>query len=268
MSGGQGTIFTAKYKGIDVIAKVMEIKDNEEQKANRIKKREVNLMSKFEECKYIARFYGWIQETEGIWLMVENLKGQDIKQYIAPTFKLRLNIKQKVKILLDTAEGLVFLHGKNIMHRDIKSANVGIDKEITEGSLDFTAKIFDFGVSKEENSKAAATHVSGTIKYNAPEQKNDSYTTQVDIYAFACMAFELFSEKVCYTDSKTKNINDTQLTNFVRTKDLRPDSHQKPKDDTPKEMISMYKQCWDKDPSKRMTAVELRDYLKNFYDTL
>ena len=220
------------------------------------------------DCNYIGKFYGFVETPAYIKLVVEYLKGHDLKNYLAPIKKVQLTIKQKIKILLDAAEGLAYLHGKKILHRDIKSGNVGINNEITEGSLEFTAKIFDFGVSKEEDNKSAATHVSGTIKYNAPEQTKDVYTNKVDIFAFAMMAFELFSERICYSDPKYSKLNDTALTNYVRVKDLRPDAGIKPKQDTPQEMIDMYKKNWSKDPENRMTAEELRDFLRNYYESL
>jgi serine/threonine protein kinase len=217
------------------------------------------------EHKNIAKFHGWIEKPNYVKLIVENLKGGDLKNYIKPG---ALTVKQKIKVLLDSAEGLQYIHSKNIMHRDIKAGNIAIDRKINGEECDFNAKIYDFGVSREEESEGATTYISGTIKYNAPEQKDgQSYDSKVDIFAFAVMTFELFSEQEAYTDLKTKRLNDTQLSQRVAQKGMRPDFNCQPKSDTPQEIIDMYKQNWELDPTKRMNSTELVEFLRKMYQS-
>ncbi|WPK25776.1 hypothetical protein PUMCH_003105 [Australozyma saopauloensis] len=93
--------------------------------------------------------------------------------------------------------GLSYLHGKDIIHRDIKGANILVD-------IKGVVKISDFGVSKklgEEDeetvgsSKAAKrTSLQGLIYWMAPEVvKQTTYTKKADVWSVACLVIEMFT---------------------------------------------------------------------------
>lgn len=213
--------------------------------------------------KNIAKFHGWIEKPEYIKIVVEHLKGGDVQSYLVPG---KLTLKQRIKILLDTAEGLNSIHKNSMMHRDIKAANIGLDKVIKGDELDFTAKIFDFGTAKDSESKGASTHVAGTVKYMAPEQSGgQAYTNKVDIYAFAILAFELIAEKIAWSDKKLKAFNDTRLRQQI-PKGLRPDKYEQPS--YAEEILNLYKINWDIEPDNRMTSEQVVEYVRKIYEGL
>ncbi|KNE72780.1 STE/STE20 protein kinase [Allomyces macrogynus ATCC 38327] len=82
--------------------------------------------------------------------------------------------------------GLVFLHGKGIIHRDLKSANILL-------SLAGDARIADFGVSEQLTTGAAARNtVVGTPFWMAPEVVlGTTYATPADIWSLAITVIEL-----------------------------------------------------------------------------
>ena len=84
--------------------------------------------------------------------------------------------------LIQIAEGLKFLHSKNIVHRDMKPSNI---------LYDFLGnwKITDFGLSRHVNTSMTAN--CGTNDYRAPEQSDRHYDCKVDIYALGLIAFEI-----------------------------------------------------------------------------
>ncbi|CDS10232.1 hypothetical protein LRAMOSA02908 [Lichtheimia ramosa] len=91
-------------------------------------------------------------------------------------------------------KGLNYLHGKDIVHRDIKGANVLVDNK---GGV----KISDFGISKkveedimQVSSAAHRPSLQGSIFWMAPEVvKQTHYTRKADIWSLGCMVVEMFT---------------------------------------------------------------------------
>uniref|UniRef100_A0A670Z453 Protein kinase domain-containing protein n=1 Tax=Pseudonaja textilis TaxID=8673 RepID=A0A670Z453_PSETE len=91
-----------------------------------------------------------------------------------------------VQILL----ALHHVHAKQILHRDLKTQNILLDKHHT------TLKIGDFGISKILSSKSKAYTVVGTPCYISPELcEGKPYNQKSDIWALGCVLYELASLK-------------------------------------------------------------------------
>lgn len=96
--------------------------------------------------------------------------------------------------------GLSYLHGEDIIHRDIKGANILID-------IKGTVKISDFGISKKLNSKkdddeadkekpSRRASLQGSVYWMAPEVvKQTAYTKKADIWSVGCLIVEMFTGK-------------------------------------------------------------------------
>ena len=98
-----------------------------------------------------------------------------------------LNIPDALECTKDVLEGLVFLHGEEVIHRDIKGDNILYDGTIW--------KISDFGLSKiVENDDLFVLYYAGTPGYMAPEirQKGSSFDYKVDIWSLGCTVIEMF----------------------------------------------------------------------------
>ncbi|XP_019452534.1 PREDICTED: PTI1-like tyrosine-protein kinase 1 isoform X2 [Lupinus angustifolius] len=100
---------------------------------------------------------------------------------------------QRVRIAVDAARGLEYLHEKvqpAVIHRDIRSSNVLIFE-------DFKAKIADFNLSNQSPDMAARLHstrVLGTFGYHAPEYAMTGQLTQKsDVYSFGVVLLELLT---------------------------------------------------------------------------
>ncbi|MFS7959311.1 putative protein kinase RLK-Pelle-CrRLK1L-1 family [Helianthus anomalus] len=101
---------------------------------------------------------------------------------------------QRLKICLDVARGLQYLHDDvgsqhRILHRDVKSSNILLDEN-------WKAKITDFGLSRVGPANAQTTflisNVCGTIGYIDPDYYNTGYLTQKsDVYSFGVVLFEI-----------------------------------------------------------------------------
>lgn len=104
-----------------------------------------------------------------------------------------LDWTQRVKIAIEAAKGLEYLHEKvqpSIIHRDIRSSNVLLFE-------DFKAKIADFNLLNQAPDMAARLHstrVLGTFGYHAPEYAMTGQLTQKsDVYSFGVVLLELLT---------------------------------------------------------------------------
>lgn len=104
-----------------------------------------------------------------------------------------LDWTQRIKIAVDAAKGLEYLHEKvqpSIVHRDIRSSNVLLFE-------DYKAKIADFNLSNQSPDMAARLHstrVLGTFGYHAPEYAMTGLLTQKsDVYSFGVVLLELLT---------------------------------------------------------------------------
>ncbi|GKV40296.1 hypothetical protein SLEP1_g47959 [Rubroshorea leprosula] len=100
----------------------------------------------------------------------------------------------RVQIALDSARGLEYIHEHTVpvyIHRDIKSANILLDKN-------FRAKVADFGLTKlsEYGNSTLQTRLVGTFGYMPPEYAQyGDVSSKVDVYAFGVVLYELISAK-------------------------------------------------------------------------
>jgi len=100
---------------------------------------------------------------------------------------------ERVKVAIDVADAVEYLHSKRIIYRDLKPANVGFDQ-------DGTLKIFDFGLAVElpEGSDPDSTFNlagnTGTSRYMAVEViRKQPYNVKVDVFSYSILLWELMA---------------------------------------------------------------------------
>ncbi|KAM8786901.1 proto-oncogene serine/threonine-protein kinase mos [Rhynchonycteris naso] len=108
----------------------------------------------------------------------------------------QLNLAKCLKYALDVINGLLFLHSQNIVHLDLKPANILINE------LD-VCKIGDFGCSEKLEDLLCFTtpsyHLGGTYTHRAPELlKGETVTPKADIYSFAITLWQMTTKEVPY----------------------------------------------------------------------
>jgi len=105
-------------------------------------------------------------------------------------FKKKRNIEfqEKARMAFEVSEGLSYLHGLGVVHRDLKTANIVLDKALH-------CKICDFGLTLMlERTHVTVCALQGSPRYMAPEQFEDAarITEKVDIWQMGCVMLELF----------------------------------------------------------------------------
>jgi serine/threonine protein kinase len=97
------------------------------------------------------------------------------------------------KVLKQLAEGLRYLHSKDLVHRDIKPDNILLTSEDLSIA---TVKLADFGLSKVLQPNAIRdTPLIGTPHYSAPEilNRDRHYGCKVDVWSYGVVAYELLT---------------------------------------------------------------------------
>ena len=132
----------------------------------------------------IIGFYDYGEQDGRPFLVMEYFDGESLGNAIRGW--RTGDLRNKLLIAMQIANGLAYVHSKGIVHRDVKPDNIWID---SSGRV----KLIDFGVAKsEEFSITGAGFTLGTPYYMAPEQvRGDKPTALVDIYAFGVLLFEL-----------------------------------------------------------------------------
>ncbi|CAL8177987.1 unnamed protein product [Prunus armeniaca] len=153
---------------------------------------EVNLLSRIRHQNLVC-LEGFCHEAKQQILVYEYLPGGSLADHLygPNSKKVSLSWVRRLKIAVDAAKGLDYLHNGNeprIIHRDVKCSNILLDKEMN-------AKVCDFGLSKQVM-QADATHVTTVVKGTAGYLDPEYYSTQQlteksDVYSFGVVLLEL-----------------------------------------------------------------------------
>jgi len=165
--------------------------------------------------------------------------------------KKHLNV-DKASLLSQAASGLSYLHDLSIIHGDVKGSNILINDN-------GQACITDFCLSRTMQSIGVTTQmVPGALRYMAPElincpDEDEEFvlpTKETDVWAFSMTAIEIFTGSEPFPRIK----NDIRVTMFV-VKGGHPDRYRcKLIND---EIWVMLQRCWEADPSRRPSMVDL-----------
>ncbi|MFQ6619203.1 hypothetical protein Gotur_000694 [Gossypium turneri] len=185
--GGFGCVYKAQFNDGSYAA--VKKLDCASQDAEKEYENEVGLLCRFKHSNIIS-LLGYSSDNDTRFIVYELMENGSLEtQLHGPSHGSSLTWHRRMKIALDTARGLEYLHehcNPPVIHRDLKSSNILLD-------LDFNAKLSDFGLAVTD----AATNknnlkLSGTLGYVAPEYLLDGkLTDKSDVYAFGVVLLEL-----------------------------------------------------------------------------
>ena len=154
-------------------------------------KNEINIHSKLNH-KNVIKLIDTYENNDSIKMVLEYAES-DVKQLIR---KSRVNETRCKSITAEILNGVKYLHDNNVIHRDMKPANILLKDNVP--------KICDFGLSK--NSKLIRNdELVGSHGYIAPEIHNGySYTSKVDMWALGIIIFQMIGGYHPYSDIPCK----------------------------------------------------------------
>ena len=129
------------------------------------------------------------ESEERPYIAMEYVEGETLRDRIR---KGPLKPEEAVDIILQVAAGLGEAHGKGIIHRDIKSANIMVTAK-------GRAKVMDFGLAKLRggSSLTRSQTTLGTVAYMSPEQaRGEELDQRTDIWSLGVVLYELLSGKL------------------------------------------------------------------------
>jgi B-Raf proto-oncogene serine/threonine-protein kinase len=232
-SGSFGTVYRGHWHGPVAIKKLNVSNHNAAQL--QAFKNEVAVLRRTRHVN-ILLFMGCVSEPQ-LTIVTQWCEGSSLYKHLH-ILETKFELNHLMDISRQTAQGMDYLHAKNIIHRDLKSNNIFLHE-------DLTVKIGDFGLATVK-SRWQGSHQSrqptGSILWMAPEvirmEEPNPYSFQSDCYAFGIVMFELVSGQLPY-----KHINNKDQLLFMVGHGLVRPKLKLCKSDTPKDFIRLIENC-------------------------
>lgn len=230
-----GGYFHGKWREQPVTIKWIEHVETELERAEFI--REIGTMSHLQH-ESIMPFYGACFEIGQLCFLTEVIKKDDLLQII-----MGLDFPDRLKLVLDLAQGLVYIHNQDMVHGNICANNVGINDALK-------AKWMNVGLVKTNiNSATHHPHIHSDLSWQAPElwQRRARLTPKSDIYSFGLLLWLIVAERLPY-DSFALD----EIIGSVRNGFREP----LPADTSPA-YCALIESCWSSDVTRRPDALQI-----------
>ena len=180
--------------------KIQKLSDKEQKNALN----EIRIMASIKHPNIISYKEAFFDEADdSLCLIMEYADSGDLWQRIQRCIKcsVRLNEKTIWSIFTQITRGLQALHELGVFHRDLKSANVFLNK-------DGTVKLGDMNVSKVSKDGFLRTQT-GTPYYASPEVWKDlKYSNKSDIWSLGCVLYESITLKPPFRAADMEGLHD------------------------------------------------------------
>lgn len=239
--GKFGVVYKAyhvKTKQVYAI-KVLNL-DNPEDEVEDIQK-EIQFLSSLKQTPNITHYYGSYLNDTKLWVIMEHCAGGSLRTLLRPGI---IDERYIGVIMREILVALMSIHRDNVIHRDIKAANVLI---ANNGSV----KLCDFGVAAQlSQGMLKRQTMAGTPYWMAPEviMEGVYYDTKVDIWSLGITAYEIATGNPPYCHMEA--LRAMQMITKSKPPRLEGKEYSVPL----KEFIAL---CLDEDPKQRPTAEDL-----------
>jgi len=185
----------------------------------------------------IISIFDFGEEQGRPFIVMEFLEGESLRAAIRGG--RTGDFRNRMKIALQVARAVDYIHSKKVIHRDVKPENIHID---AAGKV----KLMDFGIAKADGvALTRAGFTLGTPYYMAPEQVlGKALTPQADVYSFGLLVYELLAGTRAVKGDKVEAIFESILNQPL---DLTP-LHAM---GVPGEVVGLIGRCTEKQPAQR-----------------
>ncbi|XP_055529875.1 raf homolog serine/threonine-protein kinase Raf [Wyeomyia smithii] len=257
-SGSFGTVYKAHWHG-PVAVKTLNVKTPSSAQLQAFKN-EVGMLKKTRHCN-ILLFMGCVSKPS-LAIVTQWCEGSSLYKHIHVN-ETKFKLNTLIDISRQAAQGMDYLHAKNIIHRDLKSNNIFLHD-------DFSVKIGDFGLATAKvrwSGSQQSNQPTGSILWMAPEvirmKEQNPYSFQSDVYAFGIVLYEMLTEQLPYSHINNKD----QILFMVGCGKLRPDLT-KVRSDCPQALKRCVEDCIKFTREERPLFRLLLNMLENMLRTL
>ncbi|EXX61659.1 Mkk2p [Rhizophagus irregularis DAOM 197198w] len=204
--------------------------------------------------RFIIDIYGISQDlnTGNYILIFYYAEGGSLYGWLNDNYK-EFSWSLKLKALLDVIQGLKEIHQKQMVHRDLHTGNLLIS---TNNVRNFNVYISSMELCGEV-SNIDKTKIYGLMPYVAPEVlRGKPYKQAADIYSFGMIMYVIASGREPFANYAHDSVLALNICNGIR-----PEVNEKI---APKCYIDLMKVCWDPDPDKRPSAIEIEELICTF----
>ena len=211
---------------------------------------EAHLIARIEHPHVVPLIDYW-RDPDSAYLVMRWLRGGTVEQSLDDG---PWAVDRTVRMLHQIGEALTEAHAREVIHRDVKAANILLDER-------GNAFLGDFGIALEaiETAEPEAALSHGSPAYAAPEQlRREPLTAAADIFSLAVVAYECLCGKLPYPDvqSVSEMVQHQLQEPFPDVRDTRPD--------VPSAIAAALARATAKDPADRFpTALDFVDALES-----
>ncbi|KAI4344385.1 hypothetical protein L6164_011619 [Bauhinia variegata] len=258
-SGTYGAVYHGKWKGSDVAIKRIKAscfsgRPSERERLIADFWKEALMLSSLHHPNVVS-FYGIVRDGPdgSLATVTEFMINGSLKQFLHKKDRT-IDRRKRIIIAMDAAFGMEYLHGKNIVHFDLKCENLLVNMRDPQRPV---CKIGDLGLSKVKQHTLVSGGVRGTLPWMAPELlsgKTNMVSEKIDVYSFGIVMWELLTGEEPYADMHCASIIGGIVNNT-----LRP---QIPTWCDP-EWKSLMESCWSSDSAERPSFSEISKKLRS-----
>ncbi|XP_060171932.1 uncharacterized protein LOC132603070 isoform X1 [Lycium barbarum] len=257
-SGTFGTVYHGKWRGTDVAIK--RINDRcfagKASEQERMRDDFWNEAIKLADLHHpnVVAFYGVVLDGPGgsVATVTEYMVNGSLRNALQKNER-NLDKRKRLVIAMDVAFGMEYLHGKNIVHFDLKSDNLLVNLRDPHRPI---CKVGDLGLSKVKCQTLISGGVRGTLPWMAPELLNGSsslVSEKVDVFSFGIVLWELLTGEEPYAE-----LHYGAIIGGIVSNTLRPPVPES----CDLDWKSLMERCWSAEPSERPNFTEIANELR------
>ena len=247
-SGSYGSVYKAKNLILENIVAIKVIEKVQENMIDDLEiKNEINILKTLSHPN-IVKIYEFFDTPIYYYIVTEYCKKGELFDYIQNKY----NERQLAVLFYQVFSGLVYLHEKKILHRDLKLENLMIsevEKDVITDEEYFWIKIIDFGTAKIFEKNRAERAVIGSSYYIAPEVLKHNYNEKCDTWSVGVI---LYMTLVCAAPFDGRTDNDI----FRRIKIGKYNTNNTSFNEHSEEVKDLVSKLLEKDIDKRLSAKE------------